>query len=241
MIRDLLVIYIAAFGKIFAASLAQDLSGKTAAQPIALQSPKIFVNLLGHRRGQHPGVRPGISHHLFLIQFLHDAQGLVGADLEQLGTIILQFRQIIQKGRILVLLLPGDGLHYRIAGKLVNQRLGVLLFLKAVFLVEYGRPVIAAALHGFPLRLQFPFPQIETAQHPVKRCFYKCPNFALPLHHHTQHTGHHPAHGDHRPITLEVILYRPAVFQGQHPGKINAHQVILLGPQISGITQGIVF
>mgnify|MGYP006990119149 CR=1 FL=1 len=60
-----------------------------------------------YRGGQHPGVRTGIGHHLFFIQLLHDPQSFVGTDLEQFGTIVLQLCQIVQKGRILILIFTG--------------------------------------------------------------------------------------------------------------------------------------
>ena len=41
------------------------------------------------------GIGSGISHQLFLIQFLDNLQGLIRADFKQSGTFILEFCKII--------------------------------------------------------------------------------------------------------------------------------------------------
>ena len=45
--------------------------------------------------GQDSGVCPRIRHQLLLIEFLDDPQRLIRADLEALGTVVLELRQII--------------------------------------------------------------------------------------------------------------------------------------------------
>ena len=98
------------------------------------------MNLLRHRRGEHSGIRSGISRHLLLIKLLSDPQRLIGADLEKFGTVVLQLCQIIQERRIPGLLLFLQLLHHRNARRLLLQITdkGVRIFFlqKSVIFIE---------------------------------------------------------------------------------------------------------
>ena len=102
-----------------------------------------------------------------------------------------------------------------------------------------GSSKIPGALHSLPLRLKrhrLPVLSrgLKTADHPVKRCLYKTSYLPLPAHHHSQHTGHDTAHGQHCKFGTQVVGQGRPVLQGQGPGKIDPHKVIFLCPQVGG-------
>ena len=72
------------------------------------ESLEILADLFGNGRGKNTGVRSGIGGQLLLIKFLRRLQSLVRTDLEKAGAVILKFRQVIEKGRILFFLFPAD-------------------------------------------------------------------------------------------------------------------------------------
>ena len=117
------------------------------------QSPQIDRYLLCHGTGEHPRVRSGICHQLFLIQLLYELERLIGAYLESLGAVILYLGEIVEQRRILRLLLFllfQQGRLIR-GGYLIYERLRVLSPLKAILLVELRRACIFASLDGPPL------------------------------------------------------------------------------------------
>ena len=244
MVGDLLIVHVTGLPDPLPGRPRKDLRRKGGKLPVGFQSPEISPDLLCHRRGKHSGVRPGIGHQLSLIQLLHHPQGLVGADLKAAGAFVLELRQIEEKGRIFLFLLPLDGEQLRFHRLFLlqepDQALRVLLFLKTVFLIQ---PVgLAKRRTGDcpPLALEFPSMQAEISQHPVKGRLDEIPDLPLPADHHPQHAGHDPAHGNHRIGGVQVAGNRISVFQGQKPGKINPHQVIFLGPQIGGAGQVVI-
>ena len=95
MIRYLLIVYIFCFGNCLVTAPCQDLACQFLCHCIVDKTFNIFVYLLCHRRREYSCVGTGISGHLLFIQFLDNAQGFIGADLEIFGAVILQFRQII--------------------------------------------------------------------------------------------------------------------------------------------------
>ena len=101
------------------------------------------MNLLGHGRGEHPGVGSGVGHHLALVELLNHLQSLVRADLEHLGAVVLQLRQVVEQGRglgLLLFLLGGHrGRHRRVGSQFGDQLLSGFPLLEAVLLVEEGR------------------------------------------------------------------------------------------------------
>ena len=115
-------------------------------------------NLLGYRRGENSGIRSRIGCHLLLVELLGNPQGLVRADLEKPGAIVLKLCQIIQKRRVLRLFFLFHGFHNRILqgrlGQEINELLGAFLFLEAVFLVEQGRGSVSAPFYGLPLKIK---------------------------------------------------------------------------------------
>ena len=238
MIRDLLVIDISGLFNPLVAAVLQDLRGKDSRRSISLQSSDILMNLLGNGAGKHPGVGSWISHKLFFVELLDNAQGLIRADFKVLGTVILKLCQIIEKRRVLVLLLPLYALHQNLPHRLFlqvgDQRLCIRFFPETVLLVELGRQIKRRSFHGAPFSRKTLILKLEIAQNPVKGSLYKGADLPLPVYNDPQHAGHDPPHGDHRLIPFQVILHRPAVLQGQHSGEVDPHEIVFLGTQVSG-------
>ena len=65
-------------------------------------------------------------------------------------------------------------------------------------------------------------------------------DLALPPDHHAQDTGHDTADGDGRVLCPQGPAHGVAVAEREGPGEIDAHQIILLGPQIGGGSQIII-
>ena len=304
MVGDQLVVYIAGFGDALKASVLQDLRSLGGQQGIAFQSADVPSDLLRHRRGKHAGVRSGIGGQLLFIKLLGDPQRLVGTELKETGAVVLQLRQIIQKGRVLLLLFPLDLFNRRgflIGLQKIDQRLRAFLFQEAVFFVKKRRLIPGGAFHRPPLSLEGLWcaggrlhangrphagrqlhaggrlradrklrangrphagkrlrangrlhaggnlragerlsSQSEGRRHPVKGGFDKLADLPLPVDHHAKHAGHDPAHGDDGPVPLQIIFHGSTVFQGEDAGEVDAHQVILLRPQIGGGAQIVV-
>ncbi len=243
MIRNLLVVHISGLGDSLKAPIIQDFRREPGRRSVAPQSADVLMYLLGHCRGQHSGICPRIGNHLFLIQLLNYPQSLIGTNLEELGAVILQLRQVVEQGRILVLLFPADALHQNIAHRrffqMRDQPLRVRLFLKAILLVELWRTIPgrfrrlgSGASHRAPFPLETLVLKPEIPQHPVKGSLHKGPDLPLPVHHDSQHAGHDPPHGNHGLIAFQIIFYRISVLQGKRPGEIDSHQVILFRPQV---------
>ena len=139
MICDLLIVHISGLLQTLIAFLLKNFIRKSGTGGIPLQPRYVFMYFLGNRSGEHSGIGSGISHQLFLIQFLNDAEGLIRADLKQLGTVILKFRKIVQKRSILDLLLLLNALQYRLRHrlclKLFDQLLRVDPLLESILLV----------------------------------------------------------------------------------------------------------
>ena len=262
MVCDQLVVYIAGFGDALKASVLQDLRSLGGQQGIAFQSADVPSDLLRHRRRKHAGVRSGISGQLLFIKLLGDPQRLVGTELKEAGAVVLQLRQIIEKGRVFLLFFPLDLFDRRgflIGLQKIDQRLRAFLFQETVFLVKKRRLIPGGAFHRPPLSLEGLWcvggrphaggnlraggrlpSQGEGCRHPVKGGFDKLADLPLPVDHHAKHAGHDPAHGDDGPVPLQIIFHGGTVFQGEDAGEIDAHQVILLRPQIGGGAQIVV-
>ena len=70
-------------------------------------SPEIFLRIsLATAVDSTLSVGSRVGYQLFLVEFLNHRQGLVGTDLKKPGTVVLQLRQVVEQGRILLLLLP---------------------------------------------------------------------------------------------------------------------------------------
>ena len=221
MVRDLLIVHIAAGSDLFVGAAFQNGGRRLGERPKAGQARDIFPDLLCHRAGKDPGVRPWVGHQLFLIQFLHDFQRFVGAYLKQPGAFVLQLRQIKKQGRIAGLLFLFKGSDFPLHGRLgqkFNELLGRFLLFKAVFLVKSGRVKIAGTFCGPPFRLQrkglsrFLILQPEGRDHPVKGRFHEFPDFPLSSDDHSEDAGHDPAHRKHRPPLSQIGGHRRPVF-----------------------------
>ena len=262
MVCDQLVVYIAGFGDALKASVLQNLRSLGGQRRIAFQSADVPSDLLRHSRGKHAGVRSGIGGQLLFIKLLGDPQRLIGTEFKEAGAVVLQLRQIIEKGRVFLLLFPFDLFDRRgflIGLQKIDQRLRAFLFQEAVFLVKKRRLIPGGALHRPPLSLEGLWcvggrlhaggnlrvgerlpSQGEGCRHPVKGGFDKLADLPLPVDHHAKHAGHDPAHGDDGPVPLQIIFHGSTVFQGEDAGEVDAHQVILLRPQIGGGAQIVV-
>ena len=143
MIRDLLIIHITGLGYLAVASFLQHLCCNIRQWLEGAQPPYVLVNLFCHRAGEHARIRSGIGGEFFFIEFLHDPKRLIRTDFKISGTVVLQFRQIIQKRRVLLFLFPFNFLNYRLLFWLLLQKpyqfLSVFLFQKAVLLVQKRR------------------------------------------------------------------------------------------------------
>ena len=111
VVRYLLVIDIACLGNPLIGSHIQHLIRKPCHRPVILKAAYVLLNLLGHCRGQNPGIGSGVGDHLFLIQLLHHLKRLIRTDFKHLGTVVLKLRQVVKKGRILGLLFLLLGEH----------------------------------------------------------------------------------------------------------------------------------
>ena len=239
MIRDLLVVDISRLGDPFIAPVCQDLLRKRLRQLVVSQPADILVDLLGDCARQNARVRSGISRQLLLIQFLHDAERLVRADLEKSGTVILKLRQIVEQRRILCFLLLLDLFKdrwlYRFFLEKCYEIIGILLFQKTVVFIQKRRLVIVRTFHCLPLKAALMAADIADRSYLIKRDLHKFPYLPFAVHDHSQHTGHHTADGDDRPVCLQVGLDRCAVLESQRSGKIDSHQIIFFGAQIGGV------
>ena len=258
MVGNGFVIGIAGGADLLIASAFQDPAQIGQVHGQAGQALQIFPDLFGHRGGQDSGVRPGIGRQFLFIQLLGGLQSLVGTDLEEAGTVILQLGQVVKQGRPPGLLLMGNGFHHRdpllrrALPQIRDQGFGVLLPEETAVLVKTGRIKINTPFHGFPFRLEaFRFPGslrrrlsvhgTEGADDPVEGGLDEVADLPLPPDHHAQDTGHDPAHGDHAAVLSQEIPDAVPVFEGQGPGKVDTHQVVLLGPQIGGGAQVVIF
>ena len=75
---------------------------------------------------------------------------------------------------------------------------------------------------------------IEGADDAVERSLYEFTDFPFPADDHAENAGHHASHREHRPLFPEIGRHGRTVFQGENPGKIDAHEVILFCPEICG-------
>ena len=118
MVRNLFVIHIPGFGDSLKGTAVQDFLGKLRHGAIILKAADILIYLLGYSGGQHPGIGPGIGDHLLLVKLLDYLKGFIRADFKHFGTVVLQFSQVVEKGRILCLLLLFLGNHHCFHGRL---------------------------------------------------------------------------------------------------------------------------
>ena len=63
MVRDLLIVHVPGAGQILPGALLQDLRRKRPQAVQRFEAGQILGDLLGHRRGQHPGEGAGHSSH----------------------------------------------------------------------------------------------------------------------------------------------------------------------------------
>ena len=75
---------------------------------------------------------------------------------------------------------------------------------------------------------------------PEKGGLDKRPDLPLPSDDHSQDAGHDPADCDDSVVCSQGAAHCVTVAQSESPGKVDAHQIILLGPQIGGGAQVIV-
>ena len=214
VVRYLLVIDIACLGNPLIGSHIQHLIRKPCHRPVILKAAYVLLNLLGHCRGQNPGIGSGVGDHLFLIQLLHHLKSLIRTDFKHLGTVVLKLRQVVKKGRILGLLFLLLGEHRGRERRLCRQQGGQLLcllpVLKAVVLIQAGGSEIAGTFHCLPLRLKgnrlaVLTRRLKGSNHPVKGGFDKTAYLPLSAHHHSHDTGHDPAHGQNRKLGSQII------------------------------------
>ena len=236
MVRDLLVIDIPGLCQILITAEGKDILQIGRRRLIFGKPVQVAADLLCHCCGKDPGVRPGISHQLFLVEFLDDPERLIRTDLKAFGTVILKLRQVIEKRRIFLLLLLLNGLdpagERLFLGQIPDQFLRLLPFLEPVLLVQVKRLEIPGAPDRPPLPLKGVSRRIHGTEHPVEGGLYEIPDLPFPAHHHSQHAGHDPAHGDHGIFCVKVTGDAVPVFERQEAGEIDPHQVILLCPKI---------
>ena len=155
MIRNLLIVDISCLRNPLVAALLQNFRREGSNGRMPLKPTDIFMNFLCHCRGQDPGVRSGVCDHLFLVQLLYDTQGFIRADLEHLRTVVLQFCQVVEQRRVLVLLFSSnalqDDLAHRLLFQMGYQLLRIRFLFKTVFLVELGRGKPGGTFHCLPL------------------------------------------------------------------------------------------
>ena len=194
MVCDLLVVDVAGLCDRLIAACSEHLLRKFLCRTEILQSGNIAPDLLCHCAREHTGIGTRIGDELFLVELLHDAQGLVRADLEHARAVVLQLGKVVQKRRIFLFLLfvklMDHGRQRLRFGQLCHECLGILFFLKAVLLVELRRLEIPGTLHGAELALDLPPLGIELLEYTVERRLDELSDLALPAHDHTEHAGH---------------------------------------------------
>ena len=235
VIRDLGVVGVARLPDLLPGISRQDLFRKGADLRHRPQAGNVLPDLLRHCTGEDSCVRSGIGHQFLFIEFLNDLQSLVRADPEPAGTVVLQFRQIIEQRRVpdLLLLLGLQDLRLRNAGEAPNQFLRVLPFFESILFIELRGAEIPGAFHGFPFSREAHAVLRKSSQHPVEGCLHEVPDLPLPPDHHAKHAGHDPAHAHHGlSVVLQESRQCASVLQRQRPGEIDPHQVILLGPEV---------
>jgi len=95
VVCDLLIVDVPGISYGLKAPQLQRLRGQVRQRGKIPKSADVFMDLLCHSRGKHPGVGPWIRHQLFFIQLLDHLQGLVGTDLEHFGAVVLKLRQVV--------------------------------------------------------------------------------------------------------------------------------------------------
>ena len=105
MVGDLLVVDITCLCDRLVVSRIKHIRCKFLDRGKIAKSADITVNLLCNRCGEHAGIRSRIDDELFLIKFLYNLERLIRTDLKHLGTIVLKLRKVVEKRRILRLLL----------------------------------------------------------------------------------------------------------------------------------------
>ena len=151
MVCNLFIIDISGGCNLFIISLFQYFRRKTFGWFKSTQSLKILMDLFCHRSGKHSGIGSRVGHQLFLIQFLHNLQGLIRADFKQPGTFILKFCQIKKQWWILIFIFPFDFFHnclkWLCLGKYTNQFFRIFFLFEPIFFVQLRRLIPGRSFH----------------------------------------------------------------------------------------------
>ena len=110
-------------------------------------------------------------------------------------------------------------------------------FFEAVFFIQIRRLKIPASFHCPPFTIKLLTLQSNSGDHAIKRCLDKAADLPLPAHDHPKDTGHDPSHCDRLIFRIQIIRDTVSIAQCKHPGKIDPHKIILLGPEISRVRQ----
>ena len=195
------------------------------------------MDFLSYRTGKHSCVRSRIGRHLLFIKLLGDPQCFIRTDLEKLGAVILQFREVIKKRWVLGFFFLFYRLHCHIFCRLfcqeADQLPGILLFLETIFFIKERRIKITALFRCLPVTDEASSLDFHIHHHTVKWCFHKIPDLTFSLHYHSKDTGHNTPYGNHCPVSFQEPFDPVSIFQCQCPGKVDTHKVIFLGTQIS--------
>ena len=208
------------------------------------ETVKIFGDFLGNSRRQHTRICTRVCNEFFLIQILHNLQRLVGRNLKQFGTFVLQLREVEKQRRILLFLLFFDAFNgggHRRRLQIRNQFFSIRLLLETVFFVQFGTIEIRRTFHRPPFAVDGAVANSKIAHNAVKSRFLELPDFPFPAHHHTKHARHHAPDSNHGVfVEIQVVFEHIAVFDGQNPRKIDAHQIVLLCAEICSVRKVVV-
>ena len=208
------------------------------------QSADIAVDLLRHRTGKHAGVGSRIGHQLLFIKLLNDLQGLVRTDVEAFRAVVLDLRQVVKQRRVpdflLLLGLQDLRLGRPDLRQRPDQRLRVLALLEPVFLVELRGTEKIRALDRLPLGFKRNAVFGKAADDPVKGCLHEIPDLPLAPHHHAQNAGHDAADAEDGAVLLQEGGDGLPVAERQGAGKVDSHEVVFLGAEISRRAQTVV-
>ena len=209
------------------------------------ESVQILMDFLCHSRWKHSGIRSRISNQFLLIEFLYHPQCLVRTDFKPLGTFILKFRQVKQQWWILLFFFLFNGfdpIHTRLfLFQIADQFLRGFFFLESIFLVKKQRRIILWTFYCLPFAFQLLPIHFYGTEDTVKRSLYKFTDFPFSADNHAKYTGHNSSYRNNRILFIQIIRYTVTVFQCQKTWKINSHQIILFGTQISRCRQIIIF
>ena len=109
VIRDRFVIGISRIANFFIRAALKDLYQVRPVHRHSGEPFQVLADLFGNRRGEYSRIGSGIGRELFLVQLLRRLQCLVRTDLEKSRAVVLKFCQIIEKRRVFLLFLAGNG------------------------------------------------------------------------------------------------------------------------------------